>query len=224
MAMIFQNREQAGHALARELDRYAGRDDVIVLALPRGGVPVAFEVARELRAPLDVFLVRKLGLPGHPEYAMGAIASGGVRVLNERLLDQAEVSSQVVERVVEREEREIRRRERAYRGDLRALELTGRTVLLVDDGVATGSSMLAAIEAVRKRGASRIVVAVPLAPRESLRTLSRAADDVVCVASPEPFLAVGRFYADFEQTSDEEVVDLLERARAGFPPAVALAH
>jgi predicted phosphoribosyltransferase len=222
--VIFHDREQAGRELAKNLGRYAGVPDVIVLALPRGGVPVAFEVARALRAPLDVFLVRKLGLPGHPEYAMGALASGEVRVINERLLAEVGVSAQVVERVVEREERELRRRERAYRGDLPALELRGRTAILVDDGVATGSSMLAAVEAVRKRGARKIVVAVPVAPRESIRLLRGSADDVVCVASPEPFLAVGRFYADFEQTSDEEVLDLLERARAGFAADVAVSR
>jgi predicted phosphoribosyltransferase len=220
--MIFQDREEAGRELGRKLARYAGLPKVIVLALPRGGVPVAFEVARALQAPLDVFLVRKLGFPGHEEYAMGAIASGGARVINERLLAEVGMAPAVVERVVEREERELRRRERAYRGDLPALELTGRTAILVDDGVATGSSMLAAVEAVRERGAREIVVAVPVAPRESIRKLSNAADDVVCIASPEPFLAVGRFYDNFEQTSDEEVLELLERARAGFPAAAAV--
>ena len=223
--MIFEDRNEAGRELGRTLAHHAGEPNLIVLALPRGGVPVAFEVARALPAPLDVFLVRKLGLPGHEEYAMGAIASGGVRVLNERLLAETGVSETIVERVVEREERELRRRERAYRGELPALELAGRTAILVDDGVATGSSMLAAIEAVRERGARKIVVAIPVAPREAIRALSRQADEVVCVASPEPFLAVGRFYANFEQTTDEEVVELLERARAGFAPdGVALTH
>ena len=223
MAMIFSNREEAGRELGRRLaEKSCAGPDVIVLALPRGGVPVGFEVARALHAPLDVFLVRKLGLPGHPEYAMGAVASGGVRVLNERLLAQVGVSPQVVERVVSMEERELRRREDAYRGDLPAVRLKGRAVLLVDDGIATGSSMLAAVEAIRKIGARRVTIAVPVAPRESLRMLAGVADDVVCIASPEPFLAVGRFYADFDQTSDEEVLELLERARAGFPSAVAV--
>ena len=212
--MIFRNRRDAGRALAKALVRYADRSDVIVLALPRGGVPVAFEVAQAIGAPLDVFLVRKLGFPGNEEYAIGAVASGGVRVLDEDLLRSAGVSAETVRRTVEREERELRRRERAYRDDRPALELEGRTVILVDDGLATGSSMRAAVEAVRGRRPGRVVVAVPVGPADRIDDLRRRADEVVCVATPTPFLAVGRFYEDFDQTTDEEVVDLLERSRA----------
>jgi putative phosphoribosyl transferase len=212
--MLFQDRPHAGRALGKALARYAGQPDLLVLALPRGGVPVAFEVSRALRAPLDVFLVRKLGFPGHEEYAMGAVASGGVRVLDEALLREYRISAEAVRRVVEREERELRRRERAYRDDRPPAALAGRTVILVDDGLATGSSMQAAVEAVRQRGARRIVVAVPVGPPDRLRRLASLADDVVFVAAPEPFLAVGRFYESFEQTTDEEVIGLLARANA----------
>lgn len=219
--MIFRDRRDAGRALGRALARYSNRRNVLVLALPRGGVPVAYEVARALRAPLDVFLVRKLGFPGNEEYAMGAVASGGVRVLDEDLLRSKGISAETVRRVVEREERELRRRERAYRDDEPAVELEGRTVILVDDGLATGSSMMAAIEAARRRRAAQIVVAVPVGPADRLHDLKRWADDVVCVATPTPFLAVGRFYDNFNQTTDEEVVGLLERTRAGRAPGEA---
>jgi predicted phosphoribosyltransferase len=223
--MIFRDRRHAGRALGRALAHYEGRPDVIVLALPRGGVPVAFEVARALRAPLDVFLVRKLGLPGNEEYAIGAIASGGVRVVDEALLHRFGVPLGAVERVVERQERELRRREHAYRDDLPPVELAGKAVILVDDGLATGSSMRAAVKAVRGRGARRVVVAVPVGPAETVRDLSRLADEAVCLSTPDPFLAVGRFYEDFEQTSDAEVVELLRRAHAGFASdAVGLAR
>ncbi|HEY7574201.1 MAG TPA: phosphoribosyltransferase family protein, partial [Thermoanaerobaculia bacterium] len=161
-----------------------------------------------------IFLVRKLGFPGHEEYAMGAIASGGVRVVDEALLRAAGVPGSAVARVVEREERELRRRERLYRGEVPAVEVAGRTAILVDDGLATGSSMRAAVEAVRERGAARIVVAVPVGPRDTVRDLSRVADEVVCLSTPEPFLAVGRFYGNFDQVTDEEVVELLGRARS----------
>jgi len=218
MPMIFRDRRQAGRALARALAGYAEQRDVIVLALPRGGVPVAFEVARGLRAPLDVFLVRKLGLPGNEEYAMGAIASGGVRVLDEALLRRLGIPPAAVERVVQQEERELRRREYAYRGDLPAAPLAGKTVILVDDGVATGFSMRAAVKAVRKRDARRIVVAVPVGPAQTVGDLAQLADEAFCLSSPELFLAVGRFYEDFDQTSDAEVVELLAQARAGFVP------
>lgn len=214
--MLYRNRREAGRALGRALERYTEGSDVIVLALPRGGVPVAFEVARALRAALDVFLVRKLGLPGHEEYAMGAIASGGVRVLEDEVVRRFGIPLAAVDRIVEREERELRRRERAYRGDLPPVEVAGRTVILVDDGLATGASMRAAVEAVRERGARRIVVAVPVGPAETVRDLSHLADEVVCVSTPVPFLAVGRFYEDFDQTSDAEVVELLDQSRAGL--------
>jgi len=224
MTMIFRDRREAGRALGQALSSYAGQPDVTVLALPRGGVPVGFEVARALDAPLDVFLVRKLGLPGNEEYAMGAIASGGVRVLHDELLRQFQVPAAAVERVVREEERELRRREYAYRDDLPAVELSGRTVILVDDGLATGSSMRAAVKAVRKRGARRIIVAVPVGPAGTVRDLARLADQVVCVATPEPFLAVGRFYADFDQTTDAEVVEFLRRARSDVATPSAAAH
>ena len=216
--MIFHDRRDAGRALARALAHYAGRPDVIVLALPRGGVPVGFEVARALDAPLDVFLVRKLGFPGNEEYAMGAIASGGVRVLNEAVVRELGVSPIALERIVQQEERELRRREHAYRDDLPAVTLAGRTAILVDDGLATGFSMRAAVKAVRERGARRIVVAVPLGPSDTVRELARLADEVVCVSSPQPFLAVGRFYESFDQTSDEEVLELLRQAQHGPKP------
>jgi putative phosphoribosyl transferase len=212
MAMLFRNRREAGRAVAGQLAQYASRPGVVVLALPRGGVPVGFEVAEALAAPLDVFLVRKLGFPGNEEFAMGAIASGGVRVVNEALLRRYGIPAAAVDRVVEQEERELRRRERLYRGNRPALELKGRTAILVDDGLATGSSMQAAVKAVRSRGPERIVVAVPVGPTESVRELARMADEVACVATPEPFLAVGRFYDDFQQVGDEEVAQLLEEA------------
>jgi predicted phosphoribosyltransferase len=175
-------------------------------------VPVAYEVARALPAPLDVFLVRKLGVPGQPELAMGAIASGGVRVLDADLVERFGIPRDRIEAVTREEELELRRRERSYRGDRSPLDLRGRSVILVDDGLATGSSMRAAIAAVRRLGPGEIVVAVPVAPAATCRDLAGLADDVVCVASPDPFLAVGRFYENFEQTTDEEVRDLLESA------------
>jgi predicted phosphoribosyltransferase len=177
---------------------------------------VGYEVARSLGAPLDVFLVRKLGFPSNEELAMGAIASGGARVLDERLLRRMGVSPAVVDEAVRREERELRRRERAYRDDLPPATLTGRTAILVDDGLATGFTMRAAVKAIRERGAGKIVVAVPVGPAETVRDLERLADEVVCPSTPEPFLAVGRFYENFDQTTDAEVMDFL--GRAGLPP------
>lgn len=213
--MIFRDRSDGGRALAESLRSYARRDDVVVLALPRGGVPVGFEVARALGAPLDVFLVRKLGLPGHPEVAMGAIASGGVRVLDLPLIRRAGVPSAEVERVTREEERELKRRERSYRAGKPPLEVAGRIVLLVDDGLATGASMRAAVEALRKLRPRRVIVAVPVGPETTCHGLRSLADDVVCVATPEPFDAVGRFYDDFDQTSDEEVRALLSPEVSG---------
>ena len=217
--MLYADRAHAGQALADALRSYAGRSDVVVLALPRGGVPVGFRVAEALEAPLDVFLVRKLGFPGNEEFAMGAIASGGVRVLNEAVLDRYGVPDALVEAVVHREERELARRERSYRDDLPAPDLRGKTVIVLDDGLATGFSMRAAVTALRSFGPRRIVVAVPVGPRESIEELRRLADEVVCPSTPEPFLAVGHFYDTFEQTTDREVVDLLARARRGRPAA-----
>lgn len=213
MTMLYADRAEAGRALANALREYAGRPDVVVLALPRGGVPVAYRVAEALEAPLDVFLVRKLGFPGSEEFAMGAIASGGVRVLNEAVIDRYGVPEAVVETVARREERELSRREKSYRGDLPPLDLSGKTAIVVDDGLATGFSMRAAVKALRTLGPRRIVVAVPVGPRETVAELRLLADAVVCPATPEPFLAVGRFYESFDQTSDREVVDFVARAR-----------
>ena len=221
MTMLYADRAEAGRALASALREYAARPDVVVLALPRGGVPVAYRVAETLEAPLDVFLVRKLGFPGSEEFAMGAIASGGVRVLNDSVIDRYGVPETVVETVARREERELSRREKFYRGDLPPLDLSGKTAIVVDDGLATGFSMRAAVKALRSLGPRRIVVAVPVGPRETVAELRLLADEVVCPATPEPFLAVGRFYESFDQTSDREVVDFLARARRLEPAAAA---
>jgi len=210
--MLFTDRRDAGRQLAARLLHHAGRPDVVVLALPRGGVPVGYEVAHALGAPLDVFLVRKLGVPGHEELALGAIASGGVRVLNESVVRGLGIPPEEVDRVAAREGEELRRRERAYRGDRPAPELRGRTVILVDDGLATGASMRAAVAAVRRAGPARIVVAVPVGAEETCDEFRTEADEVVCAQTPEPFYAVGLWYGDFGQTTDEEVSDLLERA------------
>lgn len=212
----FRDRRDAGRRLAALLSAYANRSDVLVLALPRGGVPVAFEVARALDAPLDVFLVRKLGVPGHEELAMGAIASGGVGVLNDELVRDLNLPAHVVAAVTAREQQELARRERLYRGDRPRPEVHGRTVILVDDGLATGATMSAAIKALRQQRPDRIVVAVPVAAPESCAALREEADDIVCAITPEPFYAVGLWYADFSQTTDEEVRDLLAQARAPF--------
>lgn len=212
MSPRFRDRREAGRRLAADLARYANRADVRVLALPRGGVPVAFEVAIALDAPLDVFVVRKLGVPGHEEYAMGAIASGGVVLLNEQVVRAAGVSNAEVERVLEDERRELQRREQRYRGARAAPAVAGNTVLLVDDGLATGSSMLAAVQALRAEDPARVVVAVPVASPDTCETMRRAADEVVCSVTPEPFHAVGLWYEDFGQTTDDEVHDLLEQA------------
>jgi predicted phosphoribosyltransferase len=184
----------------------------MVLALPRGGVPVAYEVASALRAPLDVFLVRKLGMPGHEEFAIGAIASGGVRVLNEETLLDYGVSREQVDAILDAEQRELERRERRYRGERPFPDVAGRTVILIDDGLATGSSMRAAVAALRQEGPARIVVAVPTAPRETCTELRQIVDHVVCLITPEPFYAVGLWYEDFAQTTDDEVRELLESA------------
>ncbi|HEY8206314.1 MAG TPA: phosphoribosyltransferase family protein [Myxococcaceae bacterium] len=198
--------------LASLLRKYAGHPEVVVLALPRGGVPVGAEVARHLAAPLDVMVVRKLGVPGHRELAMGALASGGVRVLNEDLLMELGIPEWVIEEAVAREAPELERRERAYRGGRPPLEVEGRTVILVDDGVATGASMRAAVAALRQRGPKRLVVAVPVAAEAIREGLAREVDEMVCVRTPEPFLAVGLWYEDFSETTDEEVRAALEEA------------
>ena len=207
----FRDRREAGRVLAEKLAHYRGRPDLLVLALPRGGVAVAFEVAHALQAPLDVFVVRKLGFPGHEEYAMGAIASGGVRVMNP--MPGIEVSPEALDQVVAREQAELARRERLYRGDRPPVEVRGRTVLVVDDGLATGATMSAAALAIRQQGPARLVVAVPVGAAETCRSLREQADEVVCAATPTPFRAVGLWYRDFPQASDEEVHDLLAEAR-----------
>lgn len=212
--MIFRDRTEAGRRLARELARYANRADVVVLGLPRGGIPVAYEVARALEAPLDVFVVRKLGLPGQEELAVGAIASGGVRVVNEKLLKHLRVPAGVLDKIAAREERELMRREGAYRGGRTPVPITGRIAILVDDGLATGASMRAAAAALRRLGPARIIVAVPVGAAETCAEFGALADQVVCAETPEPFWAVGNWYDDFSQTTDDEVSELLERARS----------
>jgi putative phosphoribosyl transferase len=212
MEYPFRNRTEAGRVLAQELMAYANRDDVIVLALPRGGVPVAFEVAHALHAPLDVFVVRKLGVPGHEELAMGAIASGGVLVIEPSVVEDLSIPMEVVLDVAAREEQERLRREREYRGDRPAPDVRGRTVILVDDGLATGSTMRAAVAALRKLQPAKIVVAVPVAVRLTCEELAEEVEEVVCARTPEPFYGVGEWYADFSQTTDEEVSELLARA------------
>jgi putative phosphoribosyl transferase len=212
MERAFSNRAEAGQLLAERLRNYAGRDDAIVLGLPRGGVPVAFEVARALGLPLDVFIVRKLGVPGFEELAAGAIASGGVRVLNEDVLRALPNAEEVIEEVTAREAAELERREKSYRDGRPAPELRGRVVILVDDGLATGATMRAAVKALRQRGVAKIVVAVPVGPPDTCREFEDEADETICASAPEFFQAVGQYYKDFSQTSDEEVRELLARA------------
>ena len=213
--MLFRDRADAGRHLLSRLGAYHGRPDVVVLGLPRGGIPVGYEVARGLGAPLDVFVVRKLGVPGQEELAMGAIATGGVRVVNRDVVDALHIAPDVLDRAAAQELRELERRERSYRGDRPEPQVEGRTVILVDDGLATGSTMRAAVQALRQQRPARIVVAVPVAASATCEELRREVEDVVCFATPEPFMAVGRFYDDFSQTTDEEVHDLLASARAG---------
>jgi putative phosphoribosyl transferase len=213
----FQDRYEAGRRLARELGDYAGRDDVLVIALPRGGVPVGYEVARALGAPLDVMQVRKLGVPGREELAMGAIASGGVRIVSETVVEALGIPERVIATVAAAEAQELERRERIYREGRLFPEVRGRTVILVDDGLATGSTMRAAAAALRSLGAARLVAAVPVAPREGCDAMWEVVDDVVCARIPERFLAVGEWYEDFSQTSDEEVSELLRRGRREAP-------
>jgi putative phosphoribosyl transferase len=208
----FRDRKEAGRLLAAKLGAYANRPDVLVLALPRGGVPVAYEVARALGAPLDIFLVRKLGIPGYEELAMGAIATGGVCVLNDQVVGGLRIPDYIVDEVAASEQRELMRRERLYRGDRSAPDVRGRTVILVDDGLATGATMLAAVKALRQQQPARIVVAVPTASPEICEQLRAEVDDVICAITPEPFHAVGLWYEDFSQTTDEEVRDLLARS------------
>ncbi len=210
--MIFQDRADAGYRLAKELQAYANRKDVIVLGIPRGGVPIAFEVARALDAPLDIFLSRKLGVPGQEELAFGAVASGGVRVLDREIVEGVGITEQQIEQISEAAKKELGRRERLYRGARSPLKIEGQTVLLVDDGIATGSSMRAAINALRQMKPARLVVAVPVAPQSTCKWLRREVDELVCVQMPKHFYAIGQFYEDFSQIADEEVTALLRLA------------
>jgi predicted phosphoribosyltransferase len=212
MERAFPNRAEAGRLLAEKLIKYAGRPDVIVLGLPRGGVPVAFEVAQRLGAPLDVFIVRKLGVPGFEELAAGAIASGGVRVLNEDVMRAIPHAEEAIEAVTARETAELERREQKYRDGRPAPDLRNRIVILVDDGLATGATMRAAVAALRQCEVAKIVVAVPVGPPDTCRELEREADGIICMTTPDFFQAVGQYYEDFSQTSDDEVRDLLARA------------
>jgi putative phosphoribosyl transferase len=212
MSQAFRDRAEAGRVLASRLAAYTNLRGVIVLGLPRGGVPVAYEVARALNAPLDVFLVRKLGVPGHEELAMGAIASGGIRVVNEEVVSALRISDAEIERVALREQAELERRERLYRNGRPAPDLARKTVILVDDGLATGSTMRAAIAAVRRHEPARIVVAVPVGAASTCEEIRAEADEAVCVIEPERFYAVGMWYEDFTQTTDDEIRDLLEKA------------
>jgi putative phosphoribosyl transferase len=212
MAKPFRDRTEAGRLLAAKLAPYAQRPDVLVLALPRGGVPVAYEVARALGAPLDVYLVRKLGVPGHEELAMGAIATGGVRVLNEAVVDALHIPPAIIDAVAAAEQQELARRERLYRGNRPAPEVRGRTVILVDDRLATGATMRAAVAALRQQQPARIVVAVPIAAPSTCDELRAEVDEIVCAITPEPFYAVGLWYEDFAPPSDAEIRALLERA------------
>lgn len=217
MTRVFADRSDAGRRLARALRAYENRNDLLVLALPRGGVPVAFEVAQALRAPLDLLLVRKLGVPGHEELAMGAIASGGIQVLNREVVATTGVGDAELQTAVARERRELERREAAYRGERPAPEIAGRCVILVDDGLATGATMRAALTALRPQHPAALVVAVPVAPAEVLARLRAEADDLVCVQAPESFFAIGAWYRDFGQLDDDRVRDLLARAWAERP-------
>jgi putative phosphoribosyl transferase len=210
--MLYRDRTEAGRLLAAELSRYARRPDVLVLGLPRGGVPVAYEVALALEAPLDVFVVRKLGLPGQEELAVGAIASGGARVLNEEVVRALEIPDEVIDSLAGQEQAELERRERVYRSDRPWPDVHGRVVILVDDGLATGSTMRAAVAALRRQQPARIVVVVPVAAPETCEEFRAIADEIVCLQTPEPFYAVGLWYRDFGQTTDEQVRTLLDQA------------
>jgi len=217
--MTFEDRTEAGKRVARELAAYANRQDVVVLGMPRGGVPVAFEVAQALRAPLDVFLCRKLGVPLQEELAFGAIALGGVRVLDEQIVEAVALTQREIDEITLRESKELERRERVYRAGRPPFDVAGLTVILVDDGIATGASMFASVRALKQLKPARIVVAVPVAPAATCKKLSTEVDELVCVHRPGSFYAIGQFYLDFSQLTDEEVVELLERATAPAAPA-----
>jgi len=210
--MHFRDRSQAGRLLGQLLAQYKNRPDVLVLALPRGGVPVAYGVAHVLHAPLDVFIVRKLGVPGHEELAMGAIASGGIRTLNPSIIQEFNIPEAAIESATDREVKELARREKLYRADKPAPNISGHTVIIVDDGLATGSTMRVAVAALRRQNPAKIVVAVPIASAETCHELQNDADEVICAVTPEPFHAVGLWYEDFNQTSDAEVTELIRGA------------
>jgi predicted phosphoribosyltransferase len=214
---LFKDRADAGRKLAKSLSKYANRSDVLILALPRGGVPVAFEVAKALNVKMDVFIVRKLGVPGHEELAMGAIASGNIRVLNEDIVGSLQIPPQIVERVAEGELKELERREQMYRGSRQKLDVTGLTVILIDDGLATGATMRAAAAALKTKNPARIVVAVPVAAADTCQLFQHEVDETICLAAPEPIYAVGAWYGDFSQTTDREVCDLLDKAASIQP-------
>lgn len=220
--MIFLNRVDAGRKLAKGLYKYAGRRDVIVLAVPRGGVPVAFQISSELELPLDVFIVRKLGVPWQPELAFGAIASGGVRILDEEIIESVGVARSEVERVTANEKEELERREQVFRGERHPLRLEGKTVILVDDGIATGASTRAAIAALRQLKPRRIVLAVPVAPAYTCARLQGEVDELICLANPQVFNAIGEFYEDFSQVPDEEVKELLRLSSLGRPQGISV--
>ena len=213
---LFKDRVDAGRKLAKELSKYANRSDVLILALPRGGVPVAFEVAKELNVKMDVFIVRKLGVPGNEELAMGAIASDNIRVLNEDVVRSFQIPERVIDMVAENELRELERRELTYRGERPNPEIHGSTVILIDDGLATGATMRAAAAALKTKNPAKIVVAVPTAAPDTCEFFGREVDEVICVSTPEPFYGVGAWYGDFSQTTDKEVCELLDKSRA-FP-------
>jgi predicted phosphoribosyltransferase len=217
--MRYENRYDAGRRLALSLAEYAGRPDVTVLALPRGGVPVGFEIARALRVPLDVFVVRKLGVPGQPEFAMGAIASGGALVLDQQTIGELRISRDAVERVIAMERAELARREELFRGSRPPVDVSGRTIILVDDGLATGSTVQAAIAALRKEGPASVIVAAPVGSREACGAIGAVTDGCLCAMIPDRFYAVGLWYEDFAQTTDEEVYDLLARTAQAHPAA-----
>lgn len=217
----FQDRTEAGKALAVQLQRYANRPDVVVLGLPRGGVPVAYEVARALNAPLDICLVRKLGVPSHTELAMGAIASGGVRVLNYDVISWLGISGKTIDEVAARELKELQRRDRVYRGERSQPDVRDRTVILVDDGIATGSTIRAAISVLKPQKPARLIIAVPVAPPSTCNELRAEVDEVVCLLAPDAFYAIGLWYENFSQTTDAEVSQLLARSPVGNQPSVA---
>lgn len=210
--MLFKDRFDAGRQLAEKLGKYAQNPDLLVLGLPRGGVPVAYEVAKSLQAPLDVFLVRKLGVPGHEELAMGAIASGGVRVLNDEVVNALHIPTDIIEKITAREKVELERRESAYRGNRPEFEVRNHLVILVDDGLATGASMRAAVAALRKKEPQQIVVGVPTAAPDTCESFENDVDEIVCAVTPQPFHSVGTWYEDFSQTTDDEVREILARA------------